>query len=637
MGLQCQDIKLKKKKLAKIISRALFWTAIFTVIISLAVSAGIMFRDAYEEASNLLKGNVEDVSLDISDEFMDNNIKKAETVEEAVWKYIYYIKRSSASEATDYLNVILSTHDCDEINIVDEDGIVSSSSRSSNIGIDFHDSERTEVFLKLLEGEKSYAQEPRRGLSDPEVMMIYAGASFPDKSGFVQVGSDMETFEKVVIAELPKSIRNRRIGEDGFLMVYNSADHLVVADSRSRYTGRSLVQYKEDMEQAKMNESVFMLVFDDELEMLYLTEVYGYYIIGVYPVLSAFKSALINLLGIFVIETSLFLIVFVIIYTFLKKRVIKEVVDISASLERIAGGDLTERVDAKDTVEFDALSDSINATVDKLREAAENETERLDKELEFAGSIRKSSLPMLFPAFPERKEFGIYGLLEPAKENGRDFYDFYMVSDEKIAFLIVDIMGKSTAATTTFMIAIKTMLKSLTESGLAVNKAFSEANRILQEEADFTGMYLTATAFMGILELKTGCVRYANAGHFVPAILSGGKAEYVDTKPDIMLCAREDYEYEEQVLYLNPGDMLLLYTDGCIEARDERGDHYGKERLLKALEDTSSELPVPFEPNAASKEACLKVKDAVVKHMNNTEPKDDITMVCIGFKGEERE
>ncbi|MCR5212033.1 MAG: hypothetical protein K6C41_05725 [Lachnospiraceae bacterium] len=111
----------------------------------------------------------------------------------------------------------------------------------------------------------------------------------------------------MAVTELLNSIRNRRIGEDGFMMVCNSENYVIVADSRSHYIGRSLEEYSEDMEKAKMNESIFFLLLDDVPHMLYLTEVYGYYIIGAYPVMSAFRTSLMSLLWILDIEAVLFL------------------------------------------------------------------------------------------------------------------------------------------------------------------------------------------------------------------------------------------------------------------------------------------------------------------------------------------
>ncbi|MCR5212032.1 MAG: hypothetical protein K6C41_05720, partial [Lachnospiraceae bacterium] len=177
-------------------SRALRWTAVFTMIISMAVCSGLLIRNALDEATGLLKGNVADVSQDISDEFLEYNTKNAVKIKDAIWKYMYYLKRCSASEATEYLKVLLGTYDCDEINIIDSDGFVENSSLPKNIGFDLSKSERSASFLPLLNMDGVIAQEPRRSLTEAEVMMVYAGASFPDQSGFVLIGSNMETLRR---------------------------------------------------------------------------------------------------------------------------------------------------------------------------------------------------------------------------------------------------------------------------------------------------------------------------------------------------------------------------------------------------------------------------------------------------------
>lgn len=622
----------KKKKLTSIISGALFWTAIFTAIISLAVSTGMVIQNAYEGASNLLKENIADVSQDISDGFMERNMESATELKDIVWNDMSYLKRCSTEEAADYLNALMGDNNCDEINIVDADGIISSSTSPANVGFDFHSDDRTTVFLDLLQDQDTCAQEPRRSLNNTDVMMAFAGAAFPDKSGFLQVGVDMDTFEDMVIVELPASVRNRRIGEDGFLMVCNSSDLLVVADSRSYYSGKSLDEYREEIEKAVMNEDVFFLMFDEMPVMLYAKEIYGYYIIGAYPVFSAFRSSLIILLVIFLMEAILFPIVFLVIYSVVRKKVIKEVVGINQSLERIAEGSLDERVEVRNSIEFDSLSDNINRTVDRLKEAAKKDSDRLKREIEYARSIRKTSLPGIFPAFPGRHDFGIYALIKDSKELGRDFYDFYLLSDDKLLVLIVDIAGQG-ISTTVFMMSVKSVLKSLTENGMNAAQAFTEANRILQENTEYTELFITATAWMGILDLNTGVLRFANAGHMRPALYHEGKASLVVQEAEILLCAKEGYEYHEQELTLMPGDQLLLYTDGVTETQAPDGAYFGEDRLLQSMEEAAKEADARKDPENACSSICLKMSDIISAYAGKSEPSDDITMMCVAYAG----
>ncbi|HAG69499.1 MAG TPA: hypothetical protein DCL38_05955 [Lachnospiraceae bacterium] len=364
---------MKKRKLTSIISGALLWTAVFTAIITIALTTGILVKNAYEESSGMLKDNVTDIGKDISDKFMDNNIVTAQKLMQVILDDMYYLKRCPASEATDYLNALVGENECDEINVMDSDGIVVCSSNPDCIGRNINESERSSGFNVLLGNEKVYAQEPRRSVVEPDVMMAYAGAAFPDKSGFVQIGANMDTFEKAAVENFPASIRNRRIGEDGFLMVCNSHDILVLTDSSSRYIGRSFEDKREDIEKAEMNEDVFFFMIDDTPEMLYAREIYGYHLIGAYPLVSAARSSLDMLLVIFILEAVLFPLVFMIVYTVLRNKVIRQVERINRSLAEIAAGNLEEKADVRESVEFETLSDNINIIVDKLREASARE------------------------------------------------------------------------------------------------------------------------------------------------------------------------------------------------------------------------------------------------------------------------
>nr|MCR4657820.1 HAMP domain-containing protein [Lachnospiraceae bacterium] len=390
-------MKKKKQKLSSIISRALIWTAVFSVIVSLAVSTGVLVKNAYDETTVLLKENVADISRDVSDKFMDSINASVVRLEDILWKDISYLRRCSEQSATQYLQMLLSYDFYSMISISDADGIIICSSEPEMIGFDINSSDRSRGFMDLLRNENVISVEPRRSINDPELLRAYAGAAFPDRSGMVLIAVDISAFENMLESELPGSIRNRRVGDSGFMMVCNPEDLNVVSDSRSRYVGRSLVEYRDNIEKSLMNETVFFMMLDDEPEIAYVESVYDYYVIGVYPVfsaLSAFKTAS---LIIILTEAALFPIVFIVVFLILRRRVVKQVENVSSALKRIASGELEGDVNVRDSVEFDTLSDSINTTVSHLKELTSKEKSRYEDELRFANSVRQSSLPSIFP------------------------------------------------------------------------------------------------------------------------------------------------------------------------------------------------------------------------------------------------
>ena len=252
----------------------------------------------------------------------------------------------------------------------------------------------------------------------------------------------------------------------------------------------------------------------------------------------------------------------------------------------------------------------------------------VEADLNVAKNIQSSALPSVFPPFPERTEFELFASMNAAKEVGGDFYDFYMLDDSTLGFLIADVSGKSIPGAM-FMMRSKTVIKSLAESGLPPAKVFTKANEKLCEgnEAE-----MFVTAWLGYLDLKTGLIRVANAGHNPPVLIHNGSAEYVILRPGLMLAGMEDIRYREQTLQLQKGDILYLYTDGVTEAMNKDEQLYGEDRLVRLLS-FGENYPEPAEDNGLSESVCEAVAADVEKFAAGAEQSDDITMLCIRYKG----
>ena len=283
---------------------------------------------------------------------------------------------------------------------------------------------------------------------------------------------------------------------------------------------------------------------------------------------------------------------------------------------------------------FYVIIKNINATNEALEAkdlAAEMAAEeaRIEADLSIAKSIQLSALPNIFPPFPERKDFELFASMNAAREVGGDFYDFYMLDRDKLGFLIADVSGKGIPAAM-FMMKGKTIIKGLAENGQSPGEVFTTANEKLCEGNDAE---LFVTAWMGFLDLKTGLVHVANAGHNPPVLIRDGRAEYVVFKPGLMLAGMEGMIYKDQTMQLQKGDILYLYTDGVTEAMDEDEDQYGEDRLIKLLS-FGENYPAPSGDNGVAGAVCTLVKADVDSFVKDAEQSDDITMLCVRFLGD---
>ena len=200
-------------------------------------------------------------------------------------------------------------------------------------------------------------------------------------------------------------------------------------------------------------------------------------------------------------EFVVFGMLFIVVYFLIKKLIVDNMVKINRSLAKITSGNLDTVVDVRTNEEFASLSDDINSTVLTLKRYIAEAAARIDKELEFAKAIQHSAIPMVFPPYPAHGEFDIYATMDAAKEVGGVFYDFYLVGESKLGFLIADVSGKGIPAAM-FMMTAKTLIKGYAESGKSVDEVFTIANAKLCESNE-AGMFVTA--WMGILteeELK---------------------------------------------------------------------------------------------------------------------------------------
>lgn len=247
------------------------------------------------------------------------------------------------------------------------------------------------------------------------------------------------------------------------------------------------------------------------------------------------------------------------------------------------------------------------------------ERQRISTELDVATRIQADMLPCIFPAFPERPEFDIYASMNPAKEVGGDFYDFFMVDNTHLAVVIADVSGKGIPAAL-FMVIGKTLIKDHTKPGCDLGDIFSEVNELLCE-SNSEGLFITA--FEGTLDLVTGEFRFVNAGHEMPFIAKAGSAyEPYKLKPGFVLAGMENMKYQSGCIQLSPGDKIFQYTDGVTEATNAAHELYGMERLSKVLAKNTAEPPAKL---------LSAVKADIDAFVGDAPQFDDITMLCVSY------
>ena len=276
--------------------------------------------------------------------------------------------------------------------------------------------------------------------------------------------------------------------------------------------------------------------------------------------------------------------------------------------------------------EIQALSEAIKTMEVEINEYIQDlttvtaEKERIGAELNVATQIQADMLPRIFPAFPEREEFDVYATMNPAKEVGGDFYDFFLVDDDHLAVVIADVSGKGVPAAL-FMVIAKTLIKNHTQNQEEPGAVFTHTNEQLCEGND-AGLFVTA--WMGVLEISTGKFVYVNAGHNPPVLCRPGEeARYMQVLPNLPAGLMEGWQYEAQETSLPPGTMLYFYTDGVSESENKAKELYSEERLLRDLEQLKGETPQAVVETVAAR---------LRGHAAGAEQNDDITMLCIRYK-----
>ena len=270
------------------------------------------------------------------------------------------------------------------------------------------------------------------------------------------------------------------------------------------------------------------------------------------------------------------------------------------------------------------MEKDLSVYMEDLTRATKEEV-RVRTELDMASQIQKGALPDSFPAFPDRQEFELYASMEPAKEIGGDFYDFFLIDDDHLCLVIADVSGKGVPAAL-FMMASKIILADNAVMGKSPSEILYDSNNAICAN---NKLEMFVTVWIGILEISTGKLSAANAGHEYPALKKAGSGFTIfKDKHSFVLGGQEGMKYKEYEIRLEPGDKLFVYTDGVPEAQDPDGNMFQMERMINALNE---------DPDASPEQILGNVRGSIGRFVREAEQFDDLTMLCLEYKGSQKD
>ena len=588
-----------------------FWLFIVSFAIlmfNLTFAYGLQTQGAVQEARetlDMVSEDIRDTYIKLKQTEKNTDTLAAETARMNARAIAEAVTHTGGVDAADaaYLESMRDIYNLVSVTVTDGEGNAIASAGESPVYIG--------QFAGVLDGSvESLATNPST---------VRAAAAARCGEGMIQVVVDRNVLANALnLAGLNEALSYFHVGRDGtFDVVLNngiitSGDHrgltLSTADMR---TMREMPLEKDTMVTLFGKKALGRAERLDENTMLLaqlpVTEVYINRDIQMYE--TAFAGIV------------LFGVIYVLISMLVQGIVVNNLQLVNQSLHRITQGNLDETVSVRNSTEFTSLSDDINQTVSVLKGYIAAAEKRIEQELEFARTIQDSALPKNFD-YP-RTDFEIYATMDPAKEVGGDFYDFFFIDSNRLVMVVADVSGKGIPASL-FMMRAKTAIRDLAESGMEPADILYKVNNTLCEGNDAE---MFVTVWLGIIDLTNGAMFCANAGHEYPVLMrAGSDFEVFKDKHGLALAAMEGMRFKQYELQLNPGDRLFVYTDGIPEAIDENVEQYGMERLVNMLNSVKTEKMTVVLP---------AVREDIAKFAGNAEQFDDITMLGFVYAGPE--
>ncbi len=614
-GVQVVIMKRRLPNISSQLNRRLIIVMLVMFLLTSAFFVVIQYNNALKEAERILENAINDEINSISGVFDENYMMFVDM-------FNYAIKEDVGNNIEVNLDNYKSDQTCREINIIDENGIITDSTDKNIIGYDLMSNEISAEFFEQLK-ERGRAFTPiRQGVNDPDTILKYIGVAL-DTGGYVQVGFDRRNVD-LSIADMIQTITiNRHILDNGLLFIVDEKNR--AAGLSSGRINDALKNKLESIDYHGATGVIRCISFGGETYYCMYDIIASYKIVAVLPQEDVFRNIRISIIMSVILGVVLFLTLYFSVSLLVRHKVVRQVNEIAQTLGRITDGNLNAQVSVRSSREFNTISEGINATVNSLKEHIAREASRIDEELGYARQIQHSVLPALTDAFRDNRSFGLYASMDTAKEVGGDFYDFYMANENTLVFMIADVSGKGIPAAMFMMNGKATLHDCISDTG-DLGSVISYANKRICEGNE-AGMFITA--WIGVLDIRTGEVRFVNAGHNPPAIIRGGRAGFMEMEADLILGLMDDEQYRTQSLKLVKGDILFLYTDGVTEAVSTDKKLYGGERLTECLSGMSA-----GEGNICA-DVCRRVAQSVELFADGAPQADDITMLCLHYKGTE--
>ena len=430
------------------------------------------------------------------------------------------------------------------------------------------------------------------------------------KTGILEIGEEGEDLRKQEGQEIARTAEKAVRGESGVDLIEVDGHAMYVAYAPMKTVGWS-----------------FVLLLPQEVVEAPTTQL----IAGIEEITEQSSAEMNNYIRrssmIMIIVVISIILIILLVSLVLSKHIVSPIKSLTEQVQQVEGDHLDFHWDMKTGDETQSLAESFESLIDRMKNYISDiqtitaERERIGTELELAEKIQASMLPHVFPPFPARKEFDIYASMDPAKEVGGDFYDFFLVDENHLAMVMADVSGKGIPAAMLMMIT-KTILQSVAMLGKTPGQILGKTNEALCSNNP-EGMFVTV--WVGMLDISSGILTAANAGHEYPAIKrANGQFELFKDPHGFVIGGFDDEYYHEYTLTLQRGDQIFLYTDGVPEASQADRKMFGTERMLLALNE---------DPKADCVQVLKNVRRAVDDFVQDAEQFDDLTMMCLEYKG----
>lgn len=458
-----------------------------------------------------------------------------------------------------------------QLMVTDADGVVCAALHGEITGTDLSrfDAEET---LRACIDTPGHEVCLRAGDASTDYAMQYAAVHRTDAPGVLILGFRGAREQAAwAAASFANLAQNYDLGERGYIIAFKDGA-LLGEESPPFPTADIISQPLDRATQCRLGDADYFI---------YAIRRDGYRLVGLMPVSELRSSSLHSLYPVLTSNAVLIVAVFLLVLYLLQRLVLRNIAGINASLKRITQGNLDERIESENfPVEFRKLSSSINSMVDALQTYGRRNDEASERELDLARTIQNTIIPQTFPAFPLHTEFDLYATCRRAKVVGGGFYDYFLLGDNYLCFMVADASGSGVPAAL-FAIHSVSIIRELALSGATPIDLLATANSALCDKK-FVDMYLSL--FFGMLEIRTGKLVCVNAGHTRALVCRHGSAyNMLDMHPGMELGRTPDAVYTTTECRLEEGDRLFVYTEGVVEAADAQQVPFGETRLYEAL------------------------------------------------------